>query len=216
MNEKWNFEKITDNIKNSIKSLREEVQKEWWFLKFLLKKLWLKRDQEVQETQTETQNNLNDLASDLIDDKIINLADEKISDEEKKVLEKIKELDKNDKYIENWLNWIDDIEDETLKVKEIQTLLSDLQKEADDGNKEWDLNDDEFKKIWKKANEKHTLCDNVLKQIERNNNIPEEKRTKKAILEAYNNWLTTETDIIKNLENSIEQSIEQKEQQSEQ
>lgn len=212
MNEKWNLEKITDDIRDSIKSLREEIQKEWWLWKFLLKKLWLKRDQEVQETQTETQNNLNDLASDLIDDKI-NLADEKISDEEKKVLEKIKELDKNDKYIENWLNWIDDIEDETLKVKEIQTLLSDLQKEAnnDNNDSEWDLNDDELKEIWKKANEKYTLCDNVLKKVEKNNSIPEEKRTKKAILEAYNNWLTTETDIIKNLENSIEQPTEEQE-----
>lgn len=213
MNEKWNFEKITDDIKNSIKSLREEVQKEWWFLKFLLKKLWLKRDQEVQETQTETQNNLNDLASDLIDDKI-NFADEKISDEEKKVLEKIKELDKNDKYIENWLNWIDDIEDEVLKTKEIQTLLSDLQKEADDDkDKKWDLDADEFKKIWEKAKNKKELCEKVYEAVANDNTISDDKKNKTSVLKAYNDVLSennwdisnvTQEKIIEKLQNSSE------------
>lgn len=200
MAEKWNFEKIWDRFSELPSKFEKWLKdlKEWFSGLF---------NKEVRETKK----NLNSLSSDLIDEKI-NLTDEKISDEEKKILDKIKELDKNDKYIENWLNWIDWVEDDNLKIKEQQSILSDLQKEADDDNdKKWDLDLDEFKEIWKKANEKYTLCDNVLKKVEKNNSIPEEKRTKKVILEAYNNWLTTETDIIKNLENSIEQPTEEQE-----
>ena len=202
MEQKWTFEKFSEWVSD----LPSKFEKWLKDLKEFFSKLisW-----ELFKTKT----NLDSLASDLIDDKI-NIMDEKISDEEKKVLEKIKELDKNDKHIESWLNWIDDIDDESLKIEEIQTLLSDLQKEADDDeDKKWDLDENEFKEIWKKAKIKKELCEKTLEVVMNDNTIPDDKKNKTAVIRAYNdvlsenNWdisQVTQEKIIEKLKNSSE------------
>lgn len=163
-----------------------------------------------------TKKSLDSLADDIIK-KQLDFTDEKISEEEKKLLESIAELEKNDKHIENWIKWIDDIDDDNLKSKEKEYILQKIQEKSDNNNNEKDnkadLTDDEIKELWTELEGKLKICDNVLKTIKDDDSVPEDKKTKKAVLEAYNSWLTTESDIIDNLKKSTEEQVEQQPEQ---
>ena len=144
---------------------------------------------EILNQTKKTQEELNNLSTGLIDEQL-NITDKEISDKEKEIIKKITELDNADKNIEGWFIWLDDIDDEDFVSWEKEAILSKLQIEADnEGNTwEWDLNEEEFKIISNYAKKKKELCENVLKSDEIKN-LPENKKTKKAIIDACNTVL---------------------------
>ena len=144
---------------------------------------------EILNQTKKTQEELNNLSTGLIDEQL-NITDKEISDKEKEIIKKITELDNADKNIEGWFIWLDDIDDEDFVSWEKEAILSKLQIEADnEGNTwEWDLNEEEFKIISNYAKKKKELCENVLKSDEIKN-LPEDKKTKKAIIDACNTVL---------------------------
>ena len=145
---------------------------------------------EILNQTKKTQEELNNLSTGLIDEQL-NITDKEISDKEKEIIKKITELDNADKNIEGWFIWLDDIDDEDFVSWEKEAILSKLQIEADnEGNTwEWDLNEEEFKIISNYAKKKKELCENVLKSDEIKN-LPEDKKTKKAIIDACNTVLS--------------------------
>ena len=145
---------------------------------------------EILNQTKKTQEELNNLSTGLIDEQL-NITDKEISDKEKEIIKKITELDNADKNIEGWFIWLDDIDDEDFVSWEKEAILSKLQIEADnEGNTwEWDLNKEEFKIISNYAKKKKELCENVLKSDEIKN-LPEDKKTKKAIIDACNTVLS--------------------------
>ena len=170
---------------------------------------------EILNQTKKTQEELNNLSTGLIDEQL-NITDKEISDKEKQIIKKITELDNADKNIEGWFTWLDDIGDEDFISWEKEAILSKLQIEADDeGNTwEWDLNEEEFKIISNYVKKKKELCDIVFK-CDEIKSLPEDKKTKKAIIDACNVALSeseidwdiskvTKEKIIEKLNTSIE------------
>ena len=170
---------------------------------------------ELLKQTKKTKEELNNLSTGLIDEQL-NLTDKEISDKEKEIIKKITDLDNADKNIESWFTWLNDINDEDFISQEKEDILSKIKIEADDdGNTwEWDLNEEEFKSISNFAKTKKELCDNVLK-CDEIKELPDDKKTKKTIIEACNNVLSqtdinwdiskvTKDKIIENLKSSIE------------
>jgi hypothetical protein len=171
---------------------------------------------EILNQTKKTKEELNNLSTGLIDEQL-NLADKEISDKEKEIIKKITDLDNADKNIEGWFTWLEDINDEDFVSQEKEYILSKLKIVADnEGNTwEWDLNEEEFKNISKFAKTKKELCDTVLK-CDEIKALPEDKKTKKAIIDACNsvlsdpdiNWdisKVTKDKIIEKLNNPVEQ-----------
>lgn len=181
---KWFFDMIWDNFSElSAKSESKVLKNILDWLSKLFK--W-----ELLNETSKKQEELDALATDLIDEKI-NLTDKEISKEEEKILEKIAELDKSDKNIQNWFDWLNDIDDEDFVSQEKEDILSKLRIEIDDdNNKEWDLIRDEFKNISVFTKKKHDLCKNVLSSNnDKFKNLPDNLKTKKEIINSFNNVL---------------------------
>ena len=222
--EQWN--NWIDSIKNDLTWLWDKI-KNWWHE--LMKKIWLEKEQATQETISDSQKKLDELAKKLIEIEFSKLEDKEIEeniewklDDENTILWM---LAKNNEDIKNWFDWILEkdnswnyiIDDEDLRSREIETILYSLKEISnnDTDNTKTDLTEQELKEIWEKAQKKMKLCDEVLSS-EDIKNIPDDKKTKTRILEIYNNLLSENNwdiskikkeNIINRLKTEIEQEI---------
>ncbi len=222
--EQWN--NWIDSIKNDLTWLWDKI-KNWWHE--LMKKIWLEKEQAIQETISDSQKKLDELAKKLIEIEFSKLEDKEIEeniewklDDENTILWM---LAKNNEDIKNWFDWILEkdnswnyiIDDEDLRSREIETILYSLKEISnnDTDNTKTDLTEQELKEIWEKAQKKMKLCDEVLSS-EDIKNIPDDKKTKTRILEIYNNLLSENNwdiskikkeNIINRLKTEIEQEI---------
>lgn len=181
---------LFDEIKWSVDNF---LEKSW--IANILRSLWLKKDKETQEELSKSEKELNELSKKLIDIEFDKFKDKEIDlewdldklDDETTILWL---LARNNKNIKLWFEWLKDIDDEDVRSWEIEIVLYSLKEISDnDNDKKWDLTEQELKEIWENTEKKMKLCDKVLKTLENDNNIPEDKKTKKVILEAYSNLL---------------------------
>lgn len=199
---KWFFDMIGDTCSDiSAKSNSEIIKHFFDWLSKLFK--W-----ELNKETTEKQKELNELATDLINENI------EITDQ--KIREKITKLEKDDKKIDAWFEWIDDIEDEDFKLQEQKDIISKLQKESDNKDdkedKEIDLDEEEFNKVAEFAKKKKTICENVLNSNDdKFKALPDNLKTKKEIIDSCNNVLKqNDWDIDKVTEVLIIEDLEKK------
>ena len=182
------FDKINNDLTwllDKIKNTRNDI----------MKNLWIKQDKETKNVEKETKKEMDKLA-----EKLINIELDKLKDKELDIewdLDKLNDettilwlLARNNESIKSWFEWLKDVDDEDVRSWEIEMILLSLKEISDDDkNKQWDLTEQELKEIWENTKKKMEICENVLK----NNDVkklPEDKKTKKAILEAYNNALS--------------------------
>lgn len=206
-----------DDVKDELSWLRDKIKNTW---NDLLKNLWLKEDKEKEKVETKTKKELDNLSKKLIDIEINKLKDKELNIEGD--LDKLDDettilwlLARNNENIKSWFEWLKDVDDEDTKSWEIEMVLLSLKEISnnDTDNSEWDLTEQELKEIWENTKKKMELCDKVLNTVKNDDSIPEDKRTKKAILEAYssilseNNWnisQVTDEKIINKLKEKIE------------
>jgi len=161
---------------------------------------------ELNETQTETQEKLDEIANDLIT-KQFDLTDKEISDTEREFLEKIAQLDSSDKKIQNWFTRLSEIDDEDFVSQEKEKILKKLQTEANDewSTEEWDLKEDEFNNIAAFIKKKNELCESVLKsEDEKFKALPDNLKTKKEIVDSCNRVLGDKDRDLNNITNDFE------------
>lgn len=161
---------------------------------------------ELNETQTETQEKLDEIANDLIT-KQFDLTDKEVSDTEREFLEKIAQLDSSDKKIQNWFTRLSEIDNEDFVSQEKEKILKKLQTEANDewSTEEWDLKEDEFNNIAAFIKKKNELCESVLKsEDEKFKALPDNLKTKKEIVDSCNRVLGDKDRDLNNITNDFE------------
>ncbi len=182
---------ILENIKTELSSFFDKIKNT---RSDLLKSLWLKKEKETQEVVSQTQKELNDLAQKIISVKLEELEDKKIkNDIEWNINDEttiLWMLARNNEDIKAWFKWIEDVDDEDTKSREIETILLSLKEISKDGNDDSksELTEQELKELWEKTKNKMELLDEVLKS-EDIKNLPDDKKTKTEILKVYNELL---------------------------
>lgn len=193
--EQWN--NWIDSIKNDLTWLWDKI-KNWWH--DLMKKIWLEKEEATQETISDSQKKLDDLAKKLVDIELNKLNDKEIDmewnidnlNDETTILWL---LAKNNENIKSWFERLKDIDDEDIRSREIEQILLSLREISnnDTDNTKIDLTEQELKEIWEQSKKKMDLCNEVLSSDEVKS-LPEDKKTKKSIIKACNDILS-ETEI---------------------
>lgn len=193
--EQWN--NWIDSIKNDLTWLWDKI-KNWWH--DLMKKIWLEKEEATQETISDSQKKLDDLAKKLVDIELNKLNDKEIDmewnidnlNDETTILWL---LAKNNENIKSWFERLKDIDDEDIRSREIEQILLSLREISnnDTDNTKIDLTEQELKEIWEQSKKKMDLCNEVLSSDELKS-LPEDKKTKKSIIKACNDILS-ETEI---------------------
>lgn len=193
--EQWN--NWIDSIKNDLTWLWDKI-KNWWH--DLMKKIWLEKEEATQETISDSQKKLDDLAKKLVDIELNKLNDKEIDmewnidnlNDETTILWL---LAKNNENIKSWFERLKDIDDEYIRSREIEQILLSLREISnnDTDNTKIDLTEQELKEIWEQSKKKMDLCNEVLSSDEVKS-LPEDKKTKKSIIKACNDILS-ETEI---------------------
>ena len=193
--QQWN--NWIDSIKNDLTWLWDKI-KNWWH--DLMKKIWLEKEEATQETISDSQKKLDDLAKKLVDIELNKLNDKEIDmewnidnlNDETTILWL---LAKNNENIKSWFERLKDIDDEDIRSREIEQILLSLREISnnDTDNTKIDLTEQELKEIWEQSKKKMDLCNEVLSSDELKS-LPEDKKTKKSIIKACNDILS-ETEI---------------------
>lgn len=189
--EQWN--NWIDSIKNDLTWLWDKI-KNWWH--DLMKKIWLEKEEATQETISDSQKKLDDLAKKLVDIELNKLNDKEIDmewnidnlNDETTILWL---LAKNNENIKSWFERLKDIDDEDIRSREIEQILLSLREISnnDTDNTKIDLTEQELKEIWEQSKKKMDLCNEVLSSDELKS-LPEDKKTKKLIIKACNDILS--------------------------
>ena len=171
------FDKVKDDLSWLWNKVKEGINSLFW--------------KEIFEVTTQTKKELKKLEEEIIKVNKSKLEDKEIEesvewkvDDNKTILWL---LTKNSQEVKNWFNWIKDIDDEDMRSREMEFILLSLKELSnnDTDSSKWDLTDSELKQIWTYAKNKMDLCDSDdIKEL------PEDKKTKKEVLKAYNDLLT--------------------------
>lgn len=142
---------------------------------------------QTKEDLSKLQDEILKINDDKLKDKDIDQSIEWKIDDENSILW---QLIKNNVDIKNWFGWIKDISDEDTVSGEIENILSLVKEKSnnDSDTSKWDLTADELNEIGTKMKNKMELCDKVLKS-DKIKDLPDDKKSKKAILEVYNKLL---------------------------
>ena len=180
MVDKWFLDKIWDEFEK----LSKQSESNFWkqFLDICSRLLKWEIDIFTNRARKEEEALLQELWDSALDRN--NQIDGTLSELEKQIINTMKGIDRDDKDIENWLEYIEDLVEEN-KTKEMEILVEMLQKISDsDNNWESDLKLDEFEKLSKSLKRKKEICEVILKG---DNDVPENLKTKKEIIDSYNN-----------------------------
>ena len=200
------FGKITTELSWLLNKIKESINSLFW--------------KEIFEVTTQTKKDLKKLEED-----ILKIDDSKLWDNEieENVEWKVDKEDsvlwllvKNSQDVKNWFKRIKDIDDEDMVSREMENILLMVKKLSnnDSDPSKWDLTKQELKGIWKNVEKKMKICDKIFKNDTLKNtngeviNLPEDKRTKKLVLDACNTILSENNwDILEKIEEKTEEEI---------
>ena len=200
------FGKITTELSWLLNKIKESINSLFW--------------KEIFEVTTQTKKDLKKLEED-----ILKIDDSKLWDNEieENVEWKVDKEDsvlwllvKNSQDVKNWFKRIKDIDDEDMVSREMENILLMVKKLSnnDSDPSKWDLTEQELKGIWKNVEKKMKICDKIFKNDTLKNtngeviNLPEDKRTKKLVLDACNTILSENNwDILEKIEEKTEEEI---------
>lgn len=194
---------VIDNVKN----FTSEINK---FFSNIINSIELKINEllwkEIFKVTTETQEQLNNLADDVL--KLKELDDKKISEDEKKIIDKLLWNEKINKFFE-WLN-DDSISEETLNYEK-ENLLKIVKNISnnDSDSKKSDLTETEMNNLSSSYESKLNVLNSVLNDENIKNKEP--KVTKKQVLEIYNKLLVDKKASKENIINEINKPAESNE-----
>lgn len=160
----------------TLSNFMEEIKKAF-------ENLFWKKQKEEKDVISDSQKKIDDLAVTIINQKLENLKDLRIWEEEKKVMDKILELDNSDKNIESWFGWFQGVDDSLISWEKefIILLLREFANNDNDPNKT-DLIEKEFKKISNYIKEKKKLCEKVFEDVKASGKTIEDNELKEKIL----------------------------------
>ena len=88
----------------TLSNFMEEIKKAF-------ENLFWKKQKEEKDVISDSQKKIDDLAVTIMNQNLENLKDLRIWEEEKKVMDKVLELDNSDKNIESWFGWLQGVDD---------------------------------------------------------------------------------------------------------
>ena len=160
----------------TLSNFMEEIKKAF-------ENLFWKKQKEEKDVISDSQKKIDDLAVTIMNQNLENLKNLRIWEEEKKVMDKILELDNSDKNIESWFGWLQGVDDSLISWEKefIILLLREFANNDNDANKT-DLIEKEFKKISNYIKEKKKLCEKVFEDVKASGKTIEDNELKEKIL----------------------------------
>lgn len=160
----------------TLSNFMEEIKKAF-------ENLFWKKQKEEKDVISDSQKKIDDLAVTIMNQNLENLEDLRIWEEEKKVMDKVLELDNSDKNIESWFGWLQGVDDSLISWEKefIILLLREFANNDNDANKT-DLIEKEFKKISNYIKEKKKLCEKVFEDVKASGKTIEDNELKEKIL----------------------------------
>lgn len=160
----------------TLSNFMEEIKKAF-------ENLFWKKQKEEKDVISDSQKKIDDLAVTIMNQNLENLKDLRIWEEEKKVMDKVLELDNSDKNIESWFGWLQGVDDSLISwEKEFINLLLRKFVNNDDNPDKTDLTEKEFKKVSNYIKEKNSLCKKAFEMVKTSGKTIEDNKLKEKIL----------------------------------